>query len=1788
MNYRNQQSALRSWTLRGLLALVYVSFCLSVRAAEKAPLLAPAFAAGEVDFGACRIFRGPDTIGPDATERALRDILGLPGAQPGAGRALLGDGRNMTGAPLAISYLLVFTDELPVGSILMNQAERIHVLKAGVTGEISVSADGIWQELPRAKRTGGSLNLATAANDTRTRAILVRSSACAPGGQIQPISFFRVLKERLGNITPLSTANAESEHTVYPEMSSPYTLRASHIPLGEWKWVNTGEDKTTKRIPRAPISDVHPCWFLLSWEKAQSMQAVYLESNIEQLELYAFTGGEGINPAVATSREWKKIRDWERAGPLIVFKEAVSTRGLKLNILRSVGGGPVSEISAYHVYQALGRNPVPEAVVVSDLPPFRIPIEAPLVGTMSLVIDAADGKRVANLQGRAPRSPGALDERWALKDYRGAPVAPGTYRYTALFMPELSIKYQMTPYPNVEMYSDNTPWPQGHSGAGAWLADHSGIGCVTVGDNGKIYFGAACAESGQALAECDLNGAKEWGCHNFVAWTGPSLLAFGKGTIFAASPAHWNLTDHAWAVNAKDKSTKTLLAAKGTNRRARGISGIAYREGKLYLAINAKADWMANAGDASDVDSDLCLPRYKVKDKEDTYGPDTRDDFKRLFRLTGTPAGQTNPGQLPGLTYLESTDFPGSRNHVLLTFKNPVHVGSLIFPFPKGGYQMQIKALKADGAYPPRPNSNKDWLDIYRSKKGTDWQVAAAPEGLTTRALCITYRNAKDDLLDGIEEDGDAADGPNMGLMDEGGVGDLLGGGGKPWVARLEGMKILRRRYEGAVDGLKIRVNSGRINELGEWDAQRTTPINENNPGIYLMEWEAEQSLRGVAIKEIDGKRTFIEVYTGPAGAIPLEGDRHWKRIATYEQARRDFYHPSPDTNHKARYIDGYVDFGEEIKTRAVRLSVVEQWTTMPDRPEGVREDRGGRDLDSTRCRVYGVAALRYLGGEAPVDPLIYERLQIHAADSGELLREIPATKPGKMTVDNKGRLYGIADKKIVVLQDDDSWKVHIDDLLAPSSLATDKEGNLYVFDGDFARKQVRVYDPAGTFLRAIGKAGGYKQGPFDPNTITGSGRHEGTDMAIDANGKLWITESSYSLKRISRWTTQGVWDRDYYGNTSYGGGGVLDITDTRRLFYANGGQTTEFGLDWKTGRTRVNAIAWMGDSPGGEYVIPVDGRTYLVNRPHFGRQGTGFVYLYEGEKGLRRVAAVGSASGFAVLRDEAFYEKLGDRVLGNLHFTWSDANGDGKPQPDEVSFIEMGGGVSWFDEDLGVHAEGMRYEVASFRPDGVPVYRTVKTPGLGQTSRRLTKTRTLAFNQSGPGGGPFNRAVDDKGAPIWAWRTEGMGVHAYYSAGPYTERQVVAEFDVIGVARDNPGEIGDIFVSNSNVGKMHIWTYDGILAGSLFRDIRDRQRLSPPAVKPGPGEIELKDTTLGQEHFSGWFGKSQKDGRYYVIMGHNFAGVAEVLGLEKARRVTGTVTVTPDDIRAIREWEQKQAGRKAYESAKVYYCPLGGEKIVDGSLGEWGGSFIHPDDYEGVEFAMHAGQENLYLAFRVGGMGPLLNKGGSGWQSYFKTGGAVDIMLGTDPEADPSRKGPAKGDLRLLLTRTPEGPKAVLYQPTVAKPDSAEAWQAKTMVFTTDFDRVAELKTVRMAYQADERSGVWVLEASVPFSELGLKPENRQRLKFDFGLMMTNKDGNEVMQRIYWSNQSTAILSDIAAEAALEPGQWGHVIFAKPGAAPGSGPSLTPELLGEKDKDDAGMTEEDLLNTLDAIQFKK
>jgi len=340
---------------------------------------------------------------------------------------------------------------------------------------------------------------------------------------------------------------------------------------------------------------------------------------------------------------------------------------------------------------------------------------------------------------------------------------------------------------------------------------------------------------------------------------------------------------------------------------------------------------------------------------------------------------------------------------------------------------------------------------------------------------------------------------------------------------------------------------------------------------------------------------------------------------------------------------------------------------------------------------------------------------------------------------------------------------------------------------------------------------------------------------------------------------------------------------------------------------------------------------------------------------------------------------------------------------------------------------------------------------------------------------------------------------------------------------------------------------------------------------------LRLEDATAGQEHFNGYFCKTA-DNRYYVVAGHNHASIVEVVGLDKFKRLQGEIQVTPDDVKQAEAWEHRKQKRRSYEAARVVDGrPRGEIQVkVDGDDREWpaaaGASIdLNPtssQDDRNLLFRMLVDDTTLYVCYSIRGHGPMKNTGNE-WHTYYKTGACVDLQIGADPKADPMRKDPVEGDLRLLMTVVGGQPQAVLYRPVAPGAPKDLAWQTGTMVWRTSFDRVEKLSDARMACQGGADG--YVFEAAIPLATLGLKPQSGQRYKLDWGILESGKDGNEVLQRIYWANKATSIIADVAAEAMLHPDLWGFVRF---GGQAGGPELVDPEKFLKREKGEKSIEE--------------
>lgn len=1617
-------------------------------------------------------------------------------------------------AATAFHYRLAFKQPVELGAFTV----EIDRGEGGVVAFRALKADAAYPGHPDRESDWETLATTTSTNrhdvplpvGFAARALLVTQTGAATAPTLRR---WQLYPKRLLNIAPYAVAQGDS---------GPFATDPNSVLQGG-TWRNTGPDREGK-YSTPPVSSVHPSWFTLVWDTPQSLVAARLQANIDELLLYAFVGDDRVNPAVAPDSDWQRIR-FETRGKeksttetvtSVVFP-AIRSRALKLIILEThPRERRAVQIREFAAFTDLADRPMPAPPSRRELPlpvsiPYRLPSGSAADQTeAAMVIEDSQGRRVRNLFAQVSRKTGENSEPWDLRDENGELVSPGTYRWKTISAPPLELHYRLTPYPNVEEHSpESSPWWTGAPQSG-WLSNHGNQSSVCViGD--RVYQGAGGTEGGHALIETDFQGAKKWGTSEPAA----NLFTDGR-TLFIRQD------DSVFRFDAATKTRRLLFKLAATTDRKGAVVGMAAKNNKIYVAFHSPVPYLDNAGDTSMVDNDQCVPKLPATIKRsDNYGIPVapQRDFLSLFRLGGHINGDNRANGV----MLNSTKGEGRQQHIVLALKANMAIGSLVFPRPEPDHpdvKFRISVLKPSAPYPPQPNMEAHWNEIKLGELAP-WNCVPAPPGTSTRALRLTFHKPGDALTDALDFDPTKAGGfdakPSL-KRDE-------------WFGRIEGLRILRMGLQGLAKDATVRVNSGTIDEdSGEWDAQRTEVLSEKKPAIYALEWDSPRKLRGLAIKEIDGARTEIDVYEGAAGEIDISATAGWRHVATYHQPRRNFYQPDASNNAQARYLDGVVDFLRDWETRAVRLRIVSPWREPVGRPEGVRVDRGGRTIDPARCRVYGVTPVSYVGGEPPVDRLAVQRMEIYDADTGKREREVPSSITGAIAFGPSGALFGIRDNAVVT-GSIDSQSPFIADLEQPRLVTLDGAGRLYVYDHGPGRRVVRVYDAAGKYTGDIGRPGPQSPGPYDPARF-GDLCAISTDAAGD---NIWMVYPHEDPRRVMRFKTDGTFLQDYFGGANYGGGGVLDPYDKSRFWFKN----MLFKLDWDKGTTRLQALVsmnrdeasvWGGDASFRLSWMPIkyQERLYLVSAPHsyLPTMAVGSVYLFDEKTATTRlVAALGAAEAFPYVRTVEAQERLGGKPFGAFNFLWSDRNGDGQVQLTEVDFTPRGpdaANLGPFARDLSVQAGNIRYEVAQWLADGTPVFNAKQLPFPALL--RLNNGDYFRFGDNGQ----TNEVITPQGERVWSYKAQ-LGMNGLI-VPPWSPGVVDLQFGISGHAVATAGDLGEFFVIHANNGQMNLWTADGLLAGHITLHTQDpRARGWPNKHQRG---LRLDGLSLGQEHFHHYFCRTEQDGKYYIVGGSTT--VIEVKGIDRFARASGDFQVTPTMLEQMRTWDAARVRNANFAQPRIIDCPLG-------AVSESSAASALPALPELGKFRIGHDANHLYLQWtlRTDQMGPFTN-GGDDFRRAFKTGACVDFHLGTEVKADPQRTQPAAGDLRVLVTVLRGKPTAILYRPVAPGAAPEQAWSTTTAAGgTTSFDQVAVLKDAVVTVTAQGNDTV--VTATLSNRELGFKPVVGMAYPMDWGVL-SSRDGNLTTARHYWANAAASGTTDEPTEARLTPHLWGFV----------------------------------------------
>ena len=766
---------------------------------------------------------------------------------------------------------------------------------------------------------------------------------------------------------------------------------------------------------------------------------------------------------------------------------------------------------------------------------------------------------------------------------------------------------------------------------------------------------------------------------------------------------------------------------------------------------------------------------------------------------------------------------------------------------------------------------------------------------------------------------------------------------------------------------------------------------------------------------------------------------------------------------------------------------------------------------------------------------------------------------PRGITFENSGKLLVLSGTSLIryTVQSSPAALLAPETLISsgledPKRITVDRAtGNLYISDWGNSH-QVKVYNSSGVFIRAIGTPGPPGVGLYDPSHMN---RPHGT--AITPDGHLWVAEYDMAPKRISEWALDGTFVNALYGPPKYGGGGHLDSVDKTRFYYTDRDEDDpvpfhigmEWHIDWATGTNYLYSVysRWGTNKTADtfpiyppETAVYLNGRKYMMNSYNGADVNGNFAIcgIWEMVNDVAKpVAAFGSELSWPILGGSPFTNNLPSNFpLGQNYFLWSDANGDHTAQPDEISYRLIKTFTSFqANTNLDfITGHGLRVLRKGFAAKGAPLYDLA-----GATILSNIANITFDVGEAYDGldgwvvrtGGPMQGFRN--GERIWTYPSQWPSLGASHRAPPFnpnppgmmvgTTRLLGAPFTPVS------GEAGEVWCINGNRGDAFLMTTDGLYIGRLFKSIIEAPIWGMPTL---PRNALLNDVCLADETF--WPSMTQTaDGNVYLVAGKSHSSIVRLDGLSTVRRLPAVdFSVTSDQLLAAVDYQREVQACKIINVDKVFVAISAFAPTVDGNLSEWASTNLVAIDPKATGAVMIA-QGKLYAAW-ITESATLATNSGAQANAFFKTGGALDLMIGTDPGASDARKGAVAGDIRLLITKIGNANKAFIYRPVSA------SGPAVTFTSPVRSLTIQQLEDVSADVQMAGVGGRY--EISIPLARLGLNPADGMKIRGDIGVL--RGASGATIQRSYAFNKATGIVSDTPTEAELTPELWGHWEF--------------------------------------------
>jgi hypothetical protein len=505
-------------------------------------------------------------------------------------------------------------------------------------------------------------------------------------------------------------------------------------------------------------------------------------------------------------------------------------------------------------------------------------------------------------------------------------------------------------------------------------------------------------------------------------------------------------------------------------------------------------------------------------------------------------------------------------------------------------------------------------------------------------------------------------------------------------------------------------------------------------------------------------------------------------------------------------------------------------------------------------------------------------------------------------------------------------------------------------------------------------------------------------------------------------------------------------------------------------------------------------------------------------------------------IRPGFFGGHSGKRGRAGDNYAWSDLNGDGIAQADEMTWCETltrgdllssmdpggkkaGCQCEFYNGWGAIPAEDGTLHFAGFAKDGDCIWQlkperwTANGPVFD-----IAKAKAI-YREKGPGG---------QFSGVW---TDGNG--DIFAVGTMKDtRSIKSRSSLTALSQDgnvkwemaSPKTNGEKDVGGSGVSGM--WKIPGI--GNVVCIWNWWWNFRPYFVTADGLYVGTfgEETSLGPAALWGesatYFFQS-KEGVPYLVNGanqgaHIFAGE----GLENAKRFSGTVAITDDDVAKAK----KSGGSVVRRAPPKSVLNFNGQIATanDGKGRGWKISLFSP-----------FGSDVLRVEADVDDSSPMLQTG-TDFRTLFITGDCVDIMLATDPSASKDRRKASSGDKRILFSEMEGKGVAVLYEP-VCKPRPSRPHR----LMAAEIDSIKILKSAKVEIVRRRDGSGYKLVAEVPLADIGLASGDTRTLRGDVGVVFSSKTGGREL-RLYHYNKNTAMTSDLTTEATLQPHEWGAI----------------------------------------------